>query len=187
MPARPEAPVTRAERAKIDPQSPRETLAVELRDRILAGEFPIGSYLPGVKQLAATHSVAPSTAHRALALLKDWGMIAGEPGERAKVVARPEEQPAPNVSLPAERQEGQGTASRSALLDFEVRHRGEPFRKFTAEADPRSGDELHDLLLGTLRRAGRDESDVAEYEMDIRSGDHLLTTFVASRRRPSRR
>jgi integrase len=187
MPARPEARATRAERAKTDPQSPRETLAVELRDRILAGEFPIGSYLPGVKQLATTHSIAPSTAHRALSLLKDWGMIAGEPGERAKVVPRPEEQPAPNVSLPAEMQEGQGIASRWGLLDFEVRHRGELFRKFSAEADPRSGDELYDLLLGTLRRAGRDESDVAEYEMDIRDGDDLLTTFVVSRRRPSRR
>jgi DNA-binding FadR family transcriptional regulator len=165
----------------------RETLAVELRDRILAGEFPLGSYLPGVKQLAATHAIAPSTAHWALALLKDWGMIAGGPGERAKVVAAPETQPAPNVLLPSELREGQDIASRWALLDFEVRHRGELFRKFSAEADPRSGDELYDLLLGTLRRAGRDESDVAEYEMDIRDGDDLLTTFVASRRRPSRR
>ena len=187
MPARPEAPATRAERAKTDPQSPRETLAVELRDRILAGEFSIGGYLPGVKQLAATHAIAPSTAHRALALLKDWGMIAGEPGERAKVVARPEAKPAPNLSLPSERQEGQATANRWTLLDFEVRHRGELFRKFSAEADPRSGDELYDLLLGTLRRAGRDESDLAEYEMDIRDGDVLLTTYVASRRRSSRR
>jgi integrase len=186
MPARPEAPATRAERAKTDPQSPRETLAVELRDRILAGEFSIGSYLPGVKQLAATHSIAPSTAHRALALLKDWGMIAGEPGERAKVVAAPEASPAPAMVVPEEVRDREENTGRRALLAFEIRHRGDVFRKFSAEADPRSADELHDLLVGALRRAGRDELAIAEYEMDIRNGGGLLTTFVVAGRRTSR-
>ena len=184
MPARPEAPATRAERAKTDPQSPRERLAVELRDRILAGEFSVGSYLPGVKQLAATHSIAPSTAHRALALLKDWGMIAGGLGERAKVIAAPEAQPAPTVPLPAEVQgKREGNLSRRSLLAFEIRHRGDFFRRFSAEADTRSADELYDLLVGALRRAGRDESEIADYEMDIRNDGDLLTTFVVAGRR----
>jgi integrase len=87
MPARPAAAPDPVERAKTNPQTPRERLAVELRGRILVGEYPPGSYLPGIKQLAASHGIAESTAHRAFTLLKEWGMVAGGRGDRPKVVA----------------------------------------------------------------------------------------------------
>jgi len=185
MPGRPEPHAIRSESAKTDPSSPRERLAADLRNRILAGEFPPGSHLPGVKQLAATHSIAPSTAHRALALLKDWGMIAGEAGERATVIAAIEPQLAPSTVVAVELTAGQAGQSARTLLDFEIRLRGDVFRRFSAEADRRSADELHELLVGALRRAGRDDSQIAEYEMDVRDGDRLLTTFVVSGRRAS--
>lgn len=56
--------------------------------------------------------------------------------------------------------------------------------KFSAEADPKSPHELRQLLLDAVRRDGRDESQIAECEMDIRYfGDRsLMTTFVASTR-----
>jgi hypothetical protein len=38
---------------------------------------------------------------------------------------------------------------------------------------------LRHLLASALRRAGRDEDKIDEYEMDIYVGPHLLTTFVA--------
>jgi hypothetical protein len=50
--------------------------------------------------------------------------------------------------------------------------------KLTAEADPRSAEDLRRLLLGAIRRAGRDEMTIEDYEMDLRHGDRLLSTFV---------
>jgi hypothetical protein len=183
MPARPDSAVSPAERAKSDPQSPRERLAVQLRDRILAGEFAVGSHLPGVKQLAATHGIAPSTAHRAIALLKEWGMVAGELGQRVTVVATSEHENAGVDPLPVVAVEAIGVGSGERLLDLEIRHRGELFRRLSAEADPRSAEDLYELLAGALRRAGRKEAEIADYEMDVRADEELLTTFVAARPR----
>jgi hypothetical protein len=60
------------------------------------------------------------------------------------------------------------------LVDLEIRHRGGVFRTLSAEADPRSPDDLYQLLAGAIRRAGRDESEIGDYEMDVRIGDKLL-------------
>jgi hypothetical protein len=71
------------------------------------------------------------------------------------------------------------------MLDLEVRHRGSTVARLTAEADPRDGNDLLELLLGAIRRRGGDDSQVSEYEMDLRDvGEReVLTTFVASSRR----
>lgn len=182
MPARPEPVPDRLERAKTDPQSPRERLAVELRQRIFAGEFPVGSYLPGIKQLALAHGVAVSTVHRAFVLLKEWGLIAGEARHRAKVVTAVDPSTG-HASAPPPEDEGVGETAgrqeeRRRLLELEIRHRGEVFRRLTAEADPRCAKDLHQLLAGALRRAGRDEADIEDYEMDIRDSGELISTFV---------
>jgi hypothetical protein len=64
------------------------------------------------------------------------------------------------------------------LLDLAIRYRGQDFRRLSARADPHDADVLHRLLTGALRRAGRDETDIGDYEMDVQIGDHLVTTFV---------
>ena len=186
MPARPAVAPSRVESAKDNPQSPREQIAAELRNRILAGEFGTGSYLPGVKRLAKAHGVAPSTAHRALALLKEWGLVVGDPGHRAIVAAISDEQPGtPTIAERPDLESTLSARSDRCLVDFEIRCRGEVFRKLTAEADPRSADELDRILRGALRRAGRGEAEIEDYEMDIRVGGSLLTTFVASWHAPT--
>ncbi|MGH3889751.1 MAG: hypothetical protein ACRDSZ_24850 [Pseudonocardiaceae bacterium] len=57
-------------------------------------------------------------------------------------------------------------------------------KKLTAEADPKDANGLHQLLVDAIRRHGRDESQIADYEMEIRHSGvrDLLTTFVASAR-----
>jgi hypothetical protein len=141
--------------------------------------FPsAGGYLPGIKQLSARYGVAASTAHRAVVLLKDWGMIDGEPGQRAKVLGAlvPVESAFEQVKV--ELETARGAPGGRQLLDLEVRRAGQIVARLTAEADPRSADDLRRLLVGSIRRSGEDPSKIADYEMDIRSGDQLLITFV---------
>jgi DNA-binding GntR family transcriptional regulator len=144
----------------------------------VAGEFPVGGYLPGIKQLSARYGVAASTAHRAVVLFKDWGMIDGEPGQRAKVLGAlvPVESAFEQVKV--ELETARGAPGGRQLLDLEVRRAGQIVARLTAEADPRSADDLRRLLVGSIRRSGEDPSKIADYEMDIRSGDQLLITFV---------
>lgn len=188
MPNRP-TPPDPVERAKLDPQNPYETIAAELRRRILAGELVEGELVPTEKQLAAEHHVALGTAHRAMELLKTWGLITSSRGRRATVIrspdhsahldAAPADPPAPDPSPP------HGTAvTGRKVLDLEIRRLGRVVKRIRAEADPEDARELRQLLVEAVQREGGRESRIAEYEMDIRYlGDSsVLATFVASTR-----
>jgi DNA-binding transcriptional MocR family regulator len=61
-------------RVEIDPKHPFEKLAVELRDRIYAGDLAVGLPIPSAKDLARQHGMSPSTAQRAVQLLSDGGL-----------------------------------------------------------------------------------------------------------------
>jgi integrase len=187
MPTRP-APLDAAERAKLDPQNPYETIAAELRRRILAGGFADGGLAPTEKQLAAEHHVALGTAHRAMELLKTWGLITSSRGRRATVVRPPdhagrldpETSAHPSV---AELSPAVGAAAENRkLLGLEVRRLGRTVKKLTVEADLQDARELRQVLVDAIKRDGGHESQIAEYEMDIRrSGEsEVLTTFVVT-------
>ena len=90
VPARPPAPLPRAERAQLDPQTPRERLAVELREQIVSGGIPGGAYLPGMRALANKHRLSISTVKRAFSLLQEWGLVSHVDGQRARVLPQPE-------------------------------------------------------------------------------------------------
>jgi hypothetical protein len=90
VPARPTAPLARAKRAQLDPQTPRERLAVELRERILSGGILGGGHLPGMRALADEHGLSISTVKRAFSLLQEWGLVSHMDGERARVLPQPE-------------------------------------------------------------------------------------------------
>jgi integrase len=77
MPARPVSAPSAAERAMTRPATPREHLAVELRERIVRGEFTAGDVLPGIKQLAQERGLSTSTVQRAFLLLREWGVVDG--------------------------------------------------------------------------------------------------------------
>jgi DNA-binding LacI/PurR family transcriptional regulator len=63
-------------------------LAAALREGIAAGKFPGGSFIPGERELAKTHSVARMTARRALKTLENEGLVCARPGKGYQVLAR---------------------------------------------------------------------------------------------------
>lgn len=69
-------------------RGPYEVIAAHLRVQITSGELRPGDEVPTIVELAAAHTVAARTAHRAIALLTEEGVIAVTRGRRAVVVTR---------------------------------------------------------------------------------------------------
>ena len=55
-------------------------IAADITARIKAGEYEPGAKLPSYTQLADLYTVSFSTAARAVALLRDRGVVVGAPG-----------------------------------------------------------------------------------------------------------
>ena len=68
-------------------RGPYEIIAAALREEIQTGHLKPGDRLPTIAHLAAAHTVSVGTAHRAIALLKDEGLIEVTRGRRAIVKA----------------------------------------------------------------------------------------------------
>ncbi len=68
------------------PRGPYEVIAAELREQIATGQLQPGDQLPTVVELAAAHSVSVGTAHRAVDVLHQDGLIEVSRGRRASVV-----------------------------------------------------------------------------------------------------
>lgn len=133
-----------------------------------------------MKEIATEHQISASATHRALDLLKKWGLVEASRGRRAVIIARPEETPPSPSAVAAE---GADQASERELLDLEVIQLGKTVRKVRAEADPASASDLRQLLLDAVRRNGGQPSEIGEYEMNVHyAGERgLITTFVATR------
>jgi integrase len=58
----------------------------ELRAAIERGELAPGSPLPTSTDLAAQHNVSSGTVNRAIALLKESGLVVASRGKRATVI-----------------------------------------------------------------------------------------------------
>jgi DNA-binding GntR family transcriptional regulator len=61
-------------------------LAALIRDRIRSGELPSRSQVPPITALAAEHGLSLVTVRRAMAVLKDEGLIETYPGRGTFVV-----------------------------------------------------------------------------------------------------
>jgi sigma-B regulation protein RsbU (phosphoserine phosphatase) len=68
-----------------DPEPLREQIARQLRDRIVRGELAAGELLPGHRQLARQHRVAPSSVEAAYELLAADGLLTGSPADEVRV------------------------------------------------------------------------------------------------------
>lgn len=66
-------------------RGPYESIAEALREQIRSGELGPGDQLPSVAELAVANKVAVGTAHRALTLLKNEGLIEVARGRRPTV------------------------------------------------------------------------------------------------------
>ncbi len=73
-------------------RGPYEIIAAALREQIQIGHLRPGDQLPTVTELAAAHTVSVGTAHRAMVLLKDQGLIDVARGRRAVVAEAPPHQ-----------------------------------------------------------------------------------------------
>jgi integrase/DNA-binding transcriptional regulator YhcF (GntR family) len=183
MPARP-AVAEGTDRALTAPNSPYEKIAAGLYQQIARGEIAVGGHLPTVKAIAATNAVSEGTASRALALLKERGLVEASRGRRAVVIARPE----PACTAPAVVEQARVTepeqeaAPSGVLLDLRLCQAGETIRAFSARANPSDPDKLEHLLTGAVRRLGADAEDLDSYELEVRlhGQGRLLTTFVAT-------
>lgn len=67
-------------------------IAEDIATRIRDGEYGPGDKLPSYTQLADLYSVSFSTAARAVALLRDRGLVIGAPGRGLFVAERPQGQ-----------------------------------------------------------------------------------------------
>jgi DNA-binding GntR family transcriptional regulator len=76
----------------------RDEIAEALRARIGAGEFVPGAEVPSGREIAREYNCAPMTAHAALRILADDGVITIRPG-RGSTVAQAEK----SIAGPAER------------------------------------------------------------------------------------
>jgi DNA-binding GntR family transcriptional regulator len=76
---------------KINPDSPQyvyEQLASILEAKIRSGEYPPGARLPGELVMTHHYGVGPGTVRRALAILRDVGLVVTRPA-RGSFVADP--------------------------------------------------------------------------------------------------
>ncbi|MEU7570249.1 winged helix-turn-helix domain-containing protein [Micromonospora sp. NPDC049240] len=55
-------------------------LIEDLLRRIKEGEFPPGSQIPSTQQLSDHYNVSVATIHRAVARLRERGVLVGRPG-----------------------------------------------------------------------------------------------------------
>ncbi|MGH3320403.1 MAG: tyrosine-type recombinase/integrase [Streptosporangiaceae bacterium] len=169
------------ERAKADPRSPYERIAAGLREDIVSGAFADGSPVPTEKEIAARHQVAIGTAHRAMTLLKTWGLIESRPGRRPQT-RRGSDPPPSSKPIPQGPANGsvEPTEKAREFLDLTLVRGGVVVREFSAEADPRNPAELRRLLLDAVSRARGHPSQVGDYEMQVRrSGERdLIRTFA---------
>lgn len=182
---------------EMNPQRDYERIAADIRTAILDGTLPDGSELATIKDLVAQYDTTVYQAHRAMQLVKSWGLLTGGGrGRRLTVVRpvvedRPDEQPdaRPDEEL-SDRQpatvQPDGPVSTLPVaapeaLDIELFRLGQSVRTYRTQADPSNVDELLQLLLDAVRRTGGNEADVRDYELVVRyAGERgVVTTFIA--------
>ncbi|SDT69934.1 GntR family transcriptional regulator, phosphonate transport system regulatory protein/GntR family transcriptional regulator, trehalose operon transcriptional repressor [Streptomyces sp. TLI_053] len=81
MPESPDAPYK--------PTAPYMRIVAELTEEIRAGKYAPGERIPSEHELCARFGVARETARRAVAALRDRGLIETEWGRGSRVVAPP--------------------------------------------------------------------------------------------------
>ena len=64
-------------------------IANALRERIRAGDFPVGTMLPGISDLQAEYDAALNTIRAAQGVLRDEGVLRITQGVGAEVIALP--------------------------------------------------------------------------------------------------
>lgn len=72
-------------------------LAEGLRKRIMRGTFPLGGFLPSLREIKDSFCVSLSTARKALELLRELGLVETKNGVGTMVVALSAQEPSPRM------------------------------------------------------------------------------------------
>lgn len=76
-----------------------QQVADDLRAKITAGAYDVGSDLPSTSQLMQTYAVSSTVVKSAVKELKTEGLVAGQPGKGVYVLRKPHEpQPSPDYT-----------------------------------------------------------------------------------------
>jgi GntR family transcriptional regulator len=67
-----------------------QQVAEDLRQRIVSGEFPVGSAIPSTSKLASAYTVSITVVRAAVTQLRADGLLIGQPGKGVFVRATPE-------------------------------------------------------------------------------------------------
>ena len=189
LPAFPERVDTPQERAKVYPRAPFELIASQIRQEILSGNRQPGEAAPTVNELRQQHDVSAGTAHRALGLLKEWGLISEtQRGRRSKIlpVEASESATTPTGRFPAEQPATPRTSGSDGAATTPLKLRlllfGKQVKEFSTRADPNDDAQLHRLLTATARRHAGGDVDLLDYELEVRHAntDELITTFISA-------
>jgi GntR family transcriptional regulator len=78
-------------RTHADPRSRQQKIAAELRAQIMSGDLAPGAQLPTIAELESRFEVANATVQKALAVLKDEGVIVSRHGRGVFVSAAPQQ------------------------------------------------------------------------------------------------
>jgi GntR family transcriptional regulator len=70
------------------PEPPHRQIAAWLRDKIQSGEYPAGRRIPSEKDIMDLSGVARTTARRAVAVLRDEGLVVTTKGRGTHVTRR---------------------------------------------------------------------------------------------------
>ncbi len=184
MPDRP-AVLDATQRALVSPEAVFEQVAWKIRQQVLDGVLVDGGPAPSLKEIVAEHDVSMGTAHRAMGLLRAWGVVTAAQGrgrgQRGTIVRPSEEEPPPPQPPPDVSDHDAAESGGPVPLELRVFCLGELVRTVTTEADPGDMGQLGRLLKAAARRHGGPDADVADYEVEVRRAgeDQLLTTFVA--------
>ncbi len=96
----PDRPPERPRLTQSQSRNPYVQVAADLQARIVEGTLRAGEPLPTVKELASTYNVAVGTAHRAVVLLREWGLVDVRRGSRPRVLAMTENEATSPTELP---------------------------------------------------------------------------------------
>ena len=68
-----------------------QAVGADLRRRVAAGEFPVGSAIPSTAKLTEAYGVSITVVRAAVSLLRAEGLLTGQPGKGVFVRATPED------------------------------------------------------------------------------------------------
>ena len=129
-----------------------------------------------------SYNIAVGTAHRAVGLLGEWGLIDARRGHRPVVLDRDATPDAesPMTTPAVAAKPPPADPPDQALVELVLRRRGEEAGRLTAAVTSLSASVLRKLLGDAIRRTGEDETGIGEYEMEVRhvGASDVLMTFV---------